>query len=245
MRNGLTPAAAGAIDRAGAARDGELRSTFVDAEEAAMRRAMQRLNGDDQAWKVGNNYSQQNRERTQARLNAMKAEGIVPMKPRDEETMRKKQEASAKAPRTISERAIRVPRVGVMAPQRRPLVDCLPKRRGEVEIRANEGNFARPAAPRGAIVRSSDSRKCCMLIAPALGTLPKFGVCASSRARLAALGGSISGESAEWLGAQRLTPPSGTASGARARLPRPLQPVPCPCSLCLAPPACALPLQEG
>ena len=160
--NGLTPAAAGAIERAGAARDGELRSTFVDAEEAAMRRAMQRLNGDDQAWKVGNNYSQQNRARTQARLNAMKAEGIVPMKPRDEETMRKKQEASAKAPRTISERAIRVPRVGVMAPQRRPLVDCLPRRRGEVEIRANEGNFARPTAPRGAIVRSSDSRKCCM-----------------------------------------------------------------------------------
>ena len=128
-----------------------------------MRRAMQRLNGDDQAWKVGNNYSQQNRARTQARLNAMKAEGIVPMKPRDEETMRKKQEASAKAPRTISERAIRVPRVGVMVPQRRPLVDCLPRRRGEVEIRANEGNFARPTAPRGAIVRSSDSRKCCML----------------------------------------------------------------------------------
>ena len=161
--NGLTPAAAGAIERAGAARDGELRSTFVDAEEAAMRRAMQRLNGDDEAWKVGNNYSQQNRARTQARLNAMKAEGIVPMKPRDEEMMRKKQEASAKAPRTISERAIRVPRVGVMAPQRRPLVDCLPRRRGEVEIRANEGNFARPAAPRGAIVRSSDSRKSCML----------------------------------------------------------------------------------
>ena len=128
-----------------------------------MRRAMQRLNGDDEAWKVGNNYSQQNRARTQARLNAMKAEGIVPMKPRDEEMMRKKQEASAKAPRTISERAIRVPRVGVMAPQRRPLVDCLPRRRGEVEIRANEGNFARPAAPRGAIVRSSDSRKSCML----------------------------------------------------------------------------------
>jgi len=124
-----------------------------------MRRAMQRLNGDDQAWKLGNNYSQQNRARTQARLNAMKAEGIVPMKPRDEETMRKKQEASAKAPRTISERAIRVPRVGVMAPQRRPLVDCLPRRRGEVEIRANEGNFARPTAPRGPIVRSSDSRK--------------------------------------------------------------------------------------
>ena len=160
--NGLQPAAAGAIERAGAARDGELRSTFVDAEEAAMRRAMQRLNGDDQAWKVGNNYSQQNRARTQARLNAMKAEGIVPMKPLDEETMRKKQEANAKAPRTISERAIRVPRVGVMAPQRRPLVDCLPRRRGEEEIRANEGNFARPAAPRGAIVRSSDSRKCCM-----------------------------------------------------------------------------------
>ena len=94
-----------------------------------MRRAMQRLNGDDQAWKVGNNYSQQNRARTQARLNAMKAEGIVPMKPLDEETMRKKQEANTKAPRTISERAIRVPRVGVMAPQRRPLVDCLPHRR--------------------------------------------------------------------------------------------------------------------
>lgn len=125
-----------------------------------MRRAMQRLNGDDQQRKVGNSYSQQNRARTQARLNAMKAEGIVPMRPRDEETMRKKQEANAKAPRTISERAIRVPRVGVTpAPQRRPLVDCLPKRRGEVEIRTNEGNYVRPAAPPGAIVRSSDSRK--------------------------------------------------------------------------------------
>ena len=44
-------------------------------------------------------------------------------------------------------------------------------------------------------------------IAPALGTPPKFGVCASSRARLEALGGSISRESAEWLGAQRLSPP--------------------------------------
>ena len=179
MRNGL--AASGAIERAGAARDGELRSTFVDAEEAAMQRAMQRLNGDDQQRKVGNSYSQQNRARTQARLNAMKAEGIVPMRPRDEETMRKKQEANAKAPRTISERAIRVPRVGVTpAPQRRPLVDCLPKRRGEVEIRTNEGNYVRPAAPPGAIVRSSDSRKDCMLKRP-LWALPEFGACASSR----------------------------------------------------------------
>lgn len=145
-----------------------------------MQRAMQRLNGDDQQRKVGNSYSQQNRARTQARLNAMKSEGIVPMKPRDEETMRKKQEADAKAPRTISERAIRVPRVGVTpAPQRRPLVDCLPKRRGEVEIRANEGNFVRPAAPPGAIVRSSDSRIDCMLKRP-LWALPKFGACASS-----------------------------------------------------------------
>ena len=44
-------------------------------------------------------------------------------------------------------------------------------------------------------------------IAPALGTPLKFGVSASSRARLEALGGSISRESAEWLGAQRLSPP--------------------------------------
>ena len=145
-----------------------------------MHRAMQRLNGDDQQRRVGNSFSQQNRARTQARLNAMKAEGIVPMKPHDEETMRKKQEANAKAPRTISERAIRVPRVGLgQAPQRRPLVDCLPKRRSEDEIRANEGNFVRAAAPPGAIVRSSDSRSDCKLKAPPCA-LPELGAGASS-----------------------------------------------------------------
>ena len=145
-----------------------------------MHRAMQRLNGDDQQRRVGNGYSQQNRARTQSHLNAMAREGIVPMKPHDEETMRKKQEANAKAPRTISERAIRVPRVGVgPAPQRRPLVDCLPRRRGEVEIRANEGNFVRPAAPPGAIVRSSDSRHSRTLKVPPLA-MPECVTCASS-----------------------------------------------------------------
>lgn len=125
-----------------------------------MLRSLARINGDDNQRRVGNTYSQHNRARTQARLNAMKSEGIVPMDPMDEEALRKKELANAKAPKTVSERAIRVPRVGLgPAPQRPPLVDCLPHRRAEEDIRANEGNFVRPAAPLGVPVQSRDSKK--------------------------------------------------------------------------------------
>ena len=87
----------------------------------------------------------------------MKAEGIVPMDPKDEETLRKKQ---ANPYTTMSQRAVAVPRVGVhRGPERKPLVDCLPRRRAEEDIRANEGGFERPRAPAGKLGMSSDARK--------------------------------------------------------------------------------------
>ena len=137
--------------------EAELRSTYVDAEEAAMMRSLARINGGDAMKAAGNTYSQRNRGRTQARLEAMKAEGIVPMDPKDEETLRKKQ---ANPYTTISQRAVAVPRVGVYrGPERKPLVDCLPHRRAEEDIRANEGGFERPRAPAGKPGMSSDAKK--------------------------------------------------------------------------------------
>lgn len=137
--------------------EAELRSTYVDAEEAAMMRTLARINGDDASRRAGNSYSQLNRARIQSRLNEMKAEGIVPMDPKDEEALRK---AEANPYTTISQRAVRVPRVGVgRPPERPPLIDCLPRRRGEEEIRANEDGFQRPRAPAGKPVRSSDAKK--------------------------------------------------------------------------------------
>ena len=68
-------------------------------------RAMARITGDDATKKAGNAYSQVNRRQIQGRLNAMKAEGIVPMDPMDEEKLRKKE---ANPYTSISERGVRV-----------------------------------------------------------------------------------------------------------------------------------------
>ena len=122
-----------------------------------MLRTLARINGDTAGRTAGNDYSQHNRARTQRRLDEMRDQGIVPMCPKDEEKLRKQE---AKPYTTISQRAVRVPRVGIAAaPERKPLVDCLPHRRAEDEIRAAEHDFARPRAPAGAAYASSDAKK--------------------------------------------------------------------------------------
>ena len=137
--------------------DAALRSTFVDKEEAAMLRAMARLNGDDPAKKVGNSFSRSNRLRIAARSQEAAALGLVPLDPKEQHELNRKMQAGYTK---ISERGIRVPKVGQRAmPQRPAPVECLVHRRTEEEIRYANDNFEVPQAPPGVPTKSSDEKK--------------------------------------------------------------------------------------
>ena len=88
------------------------RDTYVDAEEAAMRRAMARLGGEDKARRVGQRYSEVNRTKIQNHLQEQAALGLVPMRPDEVDAARKQQASTYKS---NSERGINVPRVGLGA----------------------------------------------------------------------------------------------------------------------------------
>lgn len=134
-----------------------LRSTFVDKEEAAMLRAMARLNGEGPGKSVGNKYSKTNQVKLKARAEEAAAMGLVPLDPLEQHELAKK---TAAGYTTISERAVRVPKVGQRVYGERPApVECLPHRRSEEEIRYAHNNFERPMAPPGRPTQSSDARK--------------------------------------------------------------------------------------
>ena len=141
-------------DRSSAA---ELRRTYLDADEVAMMRAMARIDGDDAARRKGNQFSQSNRSRIQAQLEAKAAQGLVPADPHAQHLSRKAQAANYT---TISQRGINVPRVGLrsMGP-RPPPIAYVPHRPTQEEIAMTHNNYERPLAPLGVPTRSSDERK--------------------------------------------------------------------------------------
>eukprot|EP00322_Chrysochromulina_rotalis_P024090 CAMPEP_0115843054 /NCGR_PEP_ID=MMETSP0287-20121206/8117_1 /TAXON_ID=412157 /ORGANISM="Chrysochromulina rotalis, Strain UIO044" /LENGTH=354 /DNA_ID=CAMNT_0003296741 /DNA_START=25 /DNA_END=1089 /DNA_ORIENTATION=- len=160
-RTGLQPTAGAASSQSDPLHERSaapaLRSTFVDKEEAAMLRAMARLNGDDPAKRAGNSFSKTNRVRIQAQAEEAAAMGLVPLDPKDQHELARKMEAGYT---TISQRAINVPKVGQRAPRERPAaIDLIPRRRGEEEIRQANDNFERPSAPLGRPTKSSDEKK--------------------------------------------------------------------------------------
>lgn len=97
----------------------ELRSTYVDADEARMMRALRRFRGDDQARDAGNKYSAQNRARQEAL--AERNAGRPPPEPEPKAPVRRGLEPHA------SRRAIPVPRPARARPQRPAAIDLVPK----------------------------------------------------------------------------------------------------------------------
>ena len=162
-KSGLT-ATAPAIqleEEPGKNRDAALRSTFVDKEEAAMLRAMARLNGDEQKSRnLGNNFSQANRKVAAARQKEAASLGLTPLDPLEQHELQRKLAASQRAPTKTSDRGVRVPRVGMGRgrPQFAP-IDFVARRKGEEEIRQEFDDFETPQAPPGAAVRSRDEVK--------------------------------------------------------------------------------------
>ena len=108
--------------------DAALRSTYVDADEVAMQRALARIGGDDKTRQTGNDFSRANRSRVQAMLEAKAAQGFVPQDPHEQHLARKKKAAGYT---TISQRGVNVPRVGVHGrPLPAPPIAYVPHRYG-------------------------------------------------------------------------------------------------------------------
>ena len=123
-----------------------------------MLRAMARLNGDEQrSRELGNGFSSVNRAKAQARAEQAKSMGLVPLDPKEQHELQRKMAAGYTS---VSERAVRVPRVGVPArPERPPPIYCVPHRKGEEDIREEWDDFETPQAPPGRPTRSNDERK--------------------------------------------------------------------------------------
>eukprot|EP00316_Scyphosphaera_apsteinii_P013293 CAMPEP_0119305294 /NCGR_PEP_ID=MMETSP1333-20130426/6327_1 /TAXON_ID=418940 /ORGANISM="Scyphosphaera apsteinii, Strain RCC1455" /LENGTH=216 /DNA_ID=CAMNT_0007308355 /DNA_START=126 /DNA_END=776 /DNA_ORIENTATION=- len=122
-----------------------------------MARALSRLGGNETSRRVGQHYSQANRERVQSRLEADASQGIVPLRPDEQEAMHKRNNSKYK---TNSERGINVPRVG-QAPRYEPppLVAFVPHRRTGEEIREANDNFEPAPLPPYVPTRSNEERK--------------------------------------------------------------------------------------
>jgi len=135
-----------------------LRRSFVDADEARMQRALQRLNGGDEtAKKLGRAYSNINRSKIAAQQASDEAAGVVRLQPWQQDMLKRKQHS---VPKHVSERAIPVPRVGVGGKyERPPPIAFVPHRRTAEELRAEHNGYQRERAPRGAPCRSSDDKK--------------------------------------------------------------------------------------
>lgn len=135
-----------------------LRRSFVDADEARMQKALQRLNGGDDASKrLGTAYSNVNRSKIAAKQAAEADAGVVKLEPWQEDMLRRKTHS---VPTSVLDRAVRVPKVGV-GPRRAPPppIAFVPHRKTGEELRQEHGEYARPMAPPGVPVRSSDEKK--------------------------------------------------------------------------------------
>ena len=116
--NATANLSADAVDDPRVNRDASLRSPYVDAEEAAMLRAMARLNGDDLKTRArGNSYSQANRRVAANRQKEAAAMGLAPLDPHEQHELQRKLSATQKAPVKTSDRAVNVPRVGGRGPR--------------------------------------------------------------------------------------------------------------------------------
>lgn len=130
-----------------------------------MLRAMARLNGDDQKSRaLGNKFSSTNRAKQAARAKEAAAMGLVPLDPLEQHELQKKLDASSKVKGGVktTERAVNVPRVGRGDVHLRPrpaMIDYIPRRKGEEEIRQEFDNFDIPQAPPGMLYRSADEKK--------------------------------------------------------------------------------------
>ena len=118
-----------------------LRSTYVDADEAAMKRALARIDGDGASRRAGNAFSRTNRSRIQSRLDSF-GSTFSATKPLEEQ---KAKQAAANPYTTMSQRAVRVPRVGMGARHAPPPpVAFVPHRPTRAEIAARTGSDGRP-----------------------------------------------------------------------------------------------------
>lgn len=130
-----------------------------------MLRAMARLNGDDQKSRaIGNRFSTTNRAKQAQRAKEAAAMGMVPMDPLEQHELQRKLDAEAKVKGSVktTQRAINVPKVGRGDMHLRPrpaMIDYIPHRKGEEEIRQEFDNFDIPQAPPGAPFRSADEKK--------------------------------------------------------------------------------------
>lgn len=122
-----------------------------------MNRAIARIDGNATSRQAGNRYSQNNRSRVAAQLEAKARAGLVPQDPHAQHLARR---ASAAGYTSISERAVPVPRVGVgTRGLSLPPVAFIPHRRTREEIAAAHAHYERPLAPRGPPMRSNEDRK--------------------------------------------------------------------------------------
>lgn len=113
--------------------NGEMRATYVDADEARMLRAMRRYRGDDEARAVGNRFSQQNAVRIAA--HAQRNAGREPPPPAPAPPVRRGLEAKA------SHRAIPVPKVGRGGSHRQfAPIDFVQPRKRQPEVSRADGS---------------------------------------------------------------------------------------------------------
>jgi hypothetical protein len=141
-----------------ASHESTLRRSYVDADEARMQRALQRLNGGvETAKKLGRAYSEINRSKIAAQQASDAEAGVVKLEPWQQDMLKRRQHS---VPKHVSERAIPVPRVGVGRRDERPApIAFVPHRRTGEELRAEHNGYERERAPRGAPSRSSDDKK--------------------------------------------------------------------------------------
>jgi len=120
-----------------------------------MKRMLQRIGGDDTSKRAGNHYSSANRRATASRLASDAAMGKFPMRPDEEEALRKQRESKYKS---NSQRGVNVPRpVSNYEPP--PRVAFVPHRKTGEQIREEHNNFERDACPRYVPTQSSDEKK--------------------------------------------------------------------------------------
>ena len=136
--SGLRPEAA-TSDPEPRPHDAALRSTLVDKEEAAMLRAMARLNGDEQKSRgLGNRYSQKNVAKQRARAQEAAAMGLSAMDPPSSTSCSASWQRATPRCRSARCRC----RVGLGARRQRPaLIDIIPHRKAEDEIREEFDNL--------------------------------------------------------------------------------------------------------
>jgi len=123
-----------------------------------MNRALARLNGGDEAVKkLGIAYSDVNRAKIAAQRAAHAAAGVIPLEPWQQDLLKRRTHS---VPKSVSERAVPVPRVGVgRRYEPPPPIAFVPHRKTADEVRLEHNGYKRDKAPRCAPTRSADERK--------------------------------------------------------------------------------------